>query len=58
MGVEHKQGLDTTHLYPANIGAVGHGSEVRKGMVWQWGEVRSLFWNSRLGSCGGSVQVG
>ena len=35
MGVEHTQGLGTTHLYPANIGAVDHGLEVREGMVWR-----------------------
>ena len=27
------QGLSTTYLYPANTGEVGHGSEVRKGVV-------------------------
>ena len=27
------QGLGTTYLYPANIGEVGHGSEVREGVV-------------------------
>ena len=43
MGVEHAQGLGTTHLYQANIGAVGHGSEVREGMVWWWREGGSLF---------------
>jgi len=25
-------------LYPVNTGAVSHGSEVRQGMVWRWGE--------------------
>ena len=33
IGVEHAQGPNTTHLYPANIGAVGHGLEVKEGMV-------------------------
>ena len=33
MGAEHAQGLCTTHLYPANTGVMGHGSEVREGMV-------------------------
>ena len=28
------QGSSTTYLYPANIGEVGHSSEVRKGVVW------------------------
>ena len=36
--MEHVQGPGTTNLYPANTGVVGHGSEVREGMVWQWGE--------------------
>ena len=36
--VEHLQGLGTTNLYPANTGVVGHGPEVRDGMVWRWGE--------------------
>ena len=31
MGVEHTQGLGTTHLYLANTGAVGHRSKVKKG---------------------------
>ena len=34
----HTQGLSTTYLYPANIRKVGHGLEVREGVVWQWGE--------------------
>ena len=34
----HTQGSGTTYLYPSNIGEVGYGSEVREGMVWQWGE--------------------
>ena len=25
-------------MYPANTRVVGHGSEVREGMVWWWGE--------------------
>ena len=29
MEVEHVQGSGTTNLYPANIGVVGHESEVR-----------------------------
>ena len=33
MEVEHAQGSDTTHLYPANTGVVGHGLEVREDMV-------------------------
>ena len=36
--MEHAQGPGTTNLYPANTGVVGHGSEVREGMVWRWGE--------------------
>ena len=43
MGVEHTQGPNTTDLYPANIGVVGHESEVREGMVWRWGEGENLF---------------
>ena len=43
MGVEHAQDSGTTNLYPANTGAVGHGSEVRDGMVWWWREGGSLF---------------
>ena len=31
----HTQGSGTTYLYPANTGEVGHGSEVRKGVVWR-----------------------
>ena len=31
--VEHAQGSSTTNLYLANIGVVGHESEIRKGMV-------------------------
>jgi len=50
MGVEHAQGSSTTHLYPANIGTVGHGPEVREGMVWWWEEGGNLFWNSRSSS--------
>ena len=34
----HTQGSSTTYLYPANTGEVGHGSEVREVVVWQWGE--------------------
>ena len=33
MGVEHAQDSGTTNLYPANIGAVDHGSEVKEGVV-------------------------
>ena len=36
--VEYAQGLSITNLYPANTGVVGHGSKVRKGVVWWWGE--------------------
>ena len=32
MEVEHAQGSDTTHLYLANTGVVGHGLEVRDGI--------------------------
>ena len=31
----HTQGLGITYLYPANIEEVGHGSEVKKDVVWQ-----------------------
>ena len=49
MGVEHAQGSDTIHLYPANTRAVGHRSEVREGMVWRRGKSimgfpLKLFW--------------
>ena len=33
-----RKGLGTTNLYPANTRVVGHGSEVREGIVWRWGE--------------------
>ena len=36
--MEHAQGLGNTNLYLANTGVVGHGSEVKEGMVWRWGE--------------------
>ena len=58
MEVEHAQGLGTTNLYSANIGVVGHKSEVRKGMVWQWEEGESIFWGSRSNSFGGNVLLG
>ena len=43
MGVEHAQDLGITNLYLANTGAMGHGLEVREGMVWLWKERGSLF---------------
>ena len=43
MEVEHAQGPSTTNLYLANTGVVGHGSEVREGMVWRWGEGGAYF---------------
>ena len=39
----HTQGLGITYLYPANTGEVGHGSKVREGVVWQWGEGGAYF---------------
>ena len=39
--VEHTQSPSTTDLYLTHIGVVGHGSEVREGMVWQWGEMKA-----------------
>ena len=36
--VEHAQSPHITNLYPTNTGVVGHGSEVREGMVWRLGE--------------------
>ena len=33
MKAKYAQGQGTTHLYPANTRVVGHGSEVKKGMV-------------------------
>ena len=56
--VEHAQNSSTTNFYPTNIGVVGHVSEVRKSMVWRWGEVESLFWGSRLSSFRGNVLLG
>ena len=41
--LEHAQGLNTTNLYPANTGVVGHGSEVRRGMVWWWEEEKAYY---------------
>ena len=58
MGVEHAQGLSTTHLYPANTRAVDHRLEVREEMVSQWGEIGSLLWDSRSSSFGGNVLLG
>ena len=43
MEVKHTQGIGTTYLYQANIEEVGHGSEVRKGVVWQWREGGAYF---------------
>ena len=37
------QGSNTTYLYPANTGEVGHRLEVKKGVVWQWGEGGAYF---------------
>ena len=37
------QGLDTTYLYPTKTGEVGHGSEVKEGVVWRWGEEGAYF---------------
>ena len=37
------QGSDTVYLYLANTGEVGHGSEVREGVVWRWGEGGAYF---------------
>jgi len=45
-------------MYLANTGVVGHGSEIREGMVWQWGERGSLFWGSCSNSFGGYVLLG
>ena len=58
MEVEHAQSLDTTNLYLANIGVVDHGSEVRKSMVWRWGERESLFWDSCSNFFRGNVLLG
>ena len=43
MGVKYAQGSGTTYLYPANTEEVGHRSEVREGVVWQWGETGAYF---------------
>ena len=37
------QGLNTTYMYLADTGEVGHELEVREGMVWQWGEGEAYF---------------
>ena len=37
------QGLITTNLYVANAREVGHGSEVRRGVVWWWRKWRAYF---------------
>ena len=52
------QGSSTTYLYPANTREVSHETEVREGMVLQWGEMGSLFWDSRSSSFGGNVLLG
>ena len=43
MKVEYAQGLGTTNLYPANTRVVGHGSKIREGMAWWWGEKKTHF---------------
>ena len=37
------QDSDTTYLYSTNTKKVSHGSEVWKGVVWQWGEGGAYF---------------
>ena len=37
------QDLDTTSLYPTNTGVVGYRLELRRGMVWRWGEGKAYF---------------
>ena len=37
------QGSGTTYLYPTNTGEVGHRSEVKEDVVWQWGEGGAYF---------------
>ena len=39
----YTQGSDTIYLYPVNTEEVGHGSEVREGVVWRWGEGGAYF---------------
>ena len=39
----YTQGSGTTYLYPTNTGEGGHGSEVREGVVWRWGEGGAYF---------------
>ena len=58
MEVEHIQGSSTTNLYPANTGMVGHGSKIRKGIVWWWRERESLFWSSHSNYFEGNVLLG
>ena len=41
--VEHVQSPGTTNLYPTNTKVVGHGLEVRRGIVWWWGEEKAYF---------------
>ena len=43
MKVEHTQGSSTTYLYQPNTREVGHGFEVREGVVWQWGKWGAYF---------------
>ena len=37
------QGSGTTYLYPTNTGEVGHRSELKEDVVWQWGERGAYF---------------
>ena len=39
----YTQGSSTTYLYPVNTGEVGHGLELREGVVWRWGEGGAYF---------------
>ena len=41
--LEHAQGPNTTNLYPANTRVVGHGSKVRKGIIWRWREGKTYY---------------
>ena len=54
MEVKHTQGIGTTYLYQANTEEVGHGSEVREGVVWRWREAGAYFGvptQALLGKC-------
>ena len=52
------QGSSTTYLYPVNTREVGHGSEVKDGVVWRWGEEGAYFGVPTQALLGGNVLLG